>query len=489
MGPKPAKKLTKKQQQELDEKLKEEAKQEKLRELERKRLEEERNMKIKVKNEGIQDEINKAKEEIEFIDKDYRDNIHIVNKRNELMKKFKKAFVNYIDWQYYSKSEEGYIDIRKENQLNGFIHEIKERIDALVYHNFTFKEKNITEEMLVFEYYCKNYLKLKELFYEGIAENNNELLEYSVKYSENLKNLTQKNLDNLTKYFFEDFEKITDMHKNPSKYKLGQQSVEKNNINWNDMCIEWMHPNKKYFLGFFCNVESKQREANITNFRNFPCKIFFLPKQITVNPSVVRIVHHDFDENDILNEYNNFFQYLSINGFFQIDIFHAPYKKMIQGKWEVKEINTEIKKLELNNAKDGGFSIQAKMSLNCQISKNLLINDIKNNTVPLHFGYYSEVQNKWIIESDKNVLIKNEEENINNEIFSYEFSELSSFSFFIDKKYLYPYKSWYLRTIVKQMEVLNFETNKTELKTRYIARLDLESKFEYNFSIKIKFNF
>ena len=31
--------------------------------------------------------------------------------------------------------------------------------------------------------------------------------------------------------------------------------------------------------------------------------------------------------------------------------------------WEVKEINTEIKKLELNNAKDGGFTIQAKMSL------------------------------------------------------------------------------------------------------------------------------
>lgn len=478
MGPKKPKKLTKKQEQELEEKRKEEAKLEKLRELERKRLEEERNKKIEMKIEKLKEDIIAANEEKELISKEAKEYREEKERIKELLDNHFNSFITYLDWKSYSETEIGYINIRKENEVTEFIHQFKERMEASFYYNFSFKEKNINEEMVYFDFLVKHFKNFLTLYYEALALDSKETKDYCDKYFKLFIKINIDKIDYLTKYFMENFEKLKDMHINPMNYKfLGlQQSVEKTNNGFIDMCIEWPSPEKGLIIGFFCNNENKQREASVVNFRHIPCKVYFLPKQCSIHASILRFIYTKFDENDFVR--NEYFPFISVNGMFRVDFISYPPKVISQGKWDVKELITDLKIIELSTPKEG-FTQQTKMSVKIYFDQKLHIKDfgdVKDNKVPFYFGTYNRKKSKWQVDTEKPVTLETDE--LSNEtFFNYnDYGDLHSFSLFIDKKQLLPYKYWYLRTVVRQVEVLNYDSNQIEKKTLYIARLDLHSK-------------
>jgi len=472
MGPKP-KKLTKKQEQELEEKRKEEAKQEKLRELERKRAEEERNRKIEEKNQKIKDDIVAHQEELELCKKEEKDQIYEVEQREELINTYFKSFINHLDWKSYSETEIGYINIRKENEMTGFLHDFKERMEGQFYYNFTFKEKDIKEEMLYFDYASKHFKALNNLYLESKSVKNLEKVSYCEKYMNSIAQLGDEKVTYLTKYFLENFEKLKDMHINPSNYKfLGlQQSVEKTQNNWFDMCIEWNSPSKNFRIGYFCNNENKQREISIMNFRYIPCKLLFLPKQCSINASIIRFVYTNYDETDFVQQ--EYFPYISINGLFKIDFLKYPPKVYTHGKWETKEMITQVQKIELINHKEG-YTQQAKMTVETTLNKELFLNGL-GDTIPVFFGTFDEKSNRWNVDTENLVKLETDEISKQNKAIYGDLVDITSYRLLLDKKYLYPYKNWYLRTVVRQSSVLNYDTNKTENKTLYVARLDIET--------------
>ena len=473
MAPKP-KKLTKKQEQELEEKRKEEARLEKIVEAERKRQEEIRNNKISNKIQGIKNDIIAAKNELESLDNEVKELKYEETNRDKFAKEYFDNFIKYIDWKSYSETEFGYINIRKEKELTGFIHEFKERMEGQLFHNFTFKEKDILEEMTYFELLVKNFHSLINLYYESVSIGDEKMKNYCLKYIKILNEINSEKMNYLTVYFMENFTKIKQNHINPPT-KQGI-SVEKTSNNWIDMCIEWNSTKEKdsnYRIGFFCNNESKQRDASIINFRFVPCKLHYLPKQCSLRTSVIRFVYTKYDEYDLTNNY--YFPYISINGLYKLEFLNYPNKVKKHGNWNVKEATTELSKIELNNQKEG-FAAQSMMTVVSFLNKKIYIRDI-GTTVPLYFAYRNEKEEKWIVDLKNEVKLEIDEDTNRKKAVYAEFTELASFNFVIDKKYLYPYKNWYLRTIIRQEDVLNYVTLKKELKTLYIARLDLISKF------------
>lgn len=471
MGPKP-KKLTKKQEMELEEKRKEEAKLEKLRELERKRLEEERNRKIEEKNRKIKSDINAHQEELQIIEKERRMLESENESREKLILDHYSTFIKYLDWNSYSDTEKGYLNVRNERELTEFIHYFKERMENSFYYNFTFKERNIPEEMQYFDYLIKHFTNLISLFYESKATDSKELEQYCVKYFNQIVKINLEKINYMTRYFIENFEKIKDMHINPAKYKLGQQSTEKTQNNWIDMCIEWPSPKKSYIVGYFCNNENKQREASILNFKHVPCKIFFLPKQCSLHSSVIRFIYTC--HNELEYTYKQYYPYVSVGGLFRLDFIKYPPKNNSHGKWEVKEMTTFIQKIELNNPKEG-FTQQSKMTVNCYLDKKLYLFDV-GDKMPLFFGTFNEKDESWSVNSECPIKLEIDESDGRRIAVYTELTELHHFSLFLDKRYLYPYKSWYLRSVIRQCEVLDYEKNRKELKTLFIARIDIESK-------------
>jgi len=58
-----------------------------------------------------------------------------VPKRNyeETLQMCLKNKIEEEDWERYSNCDEGYINVRKEKDLNGFIYDFKERCDSVIY--------------------------------------------------------------------------------------------------------------------------------------------------------------------------------------------------------------------------------------------------------------------------------------------------------------------------------------------------------------------
>lgn len=468
MGPKP-KKLTKKQEQELEEKRKEEAKIERLKEIERKRLEEERNKKIEEKNRKIQDDIEVYKQEQQRLSKEEKELKPQIEQRESQIQRFFQLGNQDKDWKLYSECDVGYINVRREKEVTAFIYEFEERMDAPFYINNNFIEKEVSEELIYFDHLMKHYKSITKLYYEAYSTMNRKTQDYCVEYLNKLKILNKRKIEYLTRYFLENFEKLSDMHRNPSKYNKGQNSVEKTTNNFSDMCIEWVSTNSKIQrIGFWCNNSATSREAVIANFKHIPCKIQYLPNQCVSNTSIIRFVYSELDDKDIIIP--GYFPYLSINGLFKLDFIAYPSKAIKHKSWEIKELINDNYFLTLN--KDT-FGQQIRMSVTINIDKKIYLKDMDmSEGKSFIFGRYNEALGQWSFDPDAYVNIDRDQRTA---VFK-DYSDINTFTLLIDKKSLFPYKSWYLRTKQIQKECYDYEANRSELKTCYIARLDLDSK-------------
>lgn len=469
MGPKP-KKLTKKQEQELLEKRKLEEKQEKLRQLERQKQEEERRKKIEAKNNKIKDDLIEYQEDKERLEKEEKKIRPEKKKNEELVKKVFNEIYDENEWKCYSNCKRGYINIRKEREVTSFIYSFEERLNIPLYINCVFIEKNIPEELSYFINILNHQKSFQKLYIESIASR--EILipkDYSKNYMKKLLSLTNKKMEYLTIYFLENFEKLGDMHKNPSKYKLGQNSVEKTTNNFSDMCIEWVDSTSKvYRIGYWCNNIGTSREAVIGNFKYIPCKIQYLPNQCVSNTSIIRFVYSEIDEREYIQ--NDYFPYITINGIFKLTFLNYPQKTIAHKTWEMKEIIGDSESYIQSLAKET-FGQQIRMTVTISIDEKVFLSDL-NEKKGLVFGRYNEDSQSWLIDEDNIVTLDKE---LRTAIFK-DYSEINTFTLLLNKKHLYPYKSWYFRSVLSQKEILNIKNNKKELKTLYVGKLDLESK-------------
>lgn len=469
MAPKP-KKLTKKQELELLEKKKLEEKQAKIRELEEKLKEEERAKKIENKIKQIQEDIKLYKEEQERLLKESKDNKQEDERKDAAIKEYIKLCNEEQDWKSYSECESGYLNIRKEKEITAFLYEFEDKMETPIYINCNFIEKNIPEELVYFIYSLKYQKNLQKLYYESKATLDFKKQAYCLEYMSKLHNLVRKKVELMTVYFLENFDKLADMHKNPSKYKLGQQSVEKTINNFTDMCIEWASNESKSFkIGFWCNNVGTSREAMVGNFKTIPCKIQYLPNQCLSNPSIIRFVHTEINERDFTE--NEYFPYISINGMFKLDFISYPPKVTSHKLWEMKELISDESSYIQALSKET-FGQQIRMTVTLNIDKKIYLKDFENDGKNFIFGRYNEDSKTWLVDPDHTVLLDKEQRTATFK----DYSEINTFTLLINKKYLFPYKSWYLRTVIRQREVVDINTNKSELKTLYIAKLDIESK-------------
>ena len=168
----------------------------------------------------------------------YKGNTDMGTKKSILKDKY--SDYNHICFDHIHKDEceSGYLNIRKEKEITAFLYEFEEKMETPIYINCNFIEKNIPEELVYFIYSLKYQKNLQKLYYESKATLDFKKQAYCLEYMNKLHNLVRKKVELMTVYFLENFDKLADMHKNPSKYKLGQQSVEKTINNFTDMCIE-----------------------------------------------------------------------------------------------------------------------------------------------------------------------------------------------------------------------------------------------------------
>jgi hypothetical protein len=72
-----------------------------------------------------------AKEELERLE--FEEKKLEISKRNyeDKLQSCLKKTIEEEDWKRYSNCDEGYINVRKEKDLNGFIYDFKERCDSV----------------------------------------------------------------------------------------------------------------------------------------------------------------------------------------------------------------------------------------------------------------------------------------------------------------------------------------------------------------------
>lgn len=139
--------------------------------------------------------------------------------------------IEYEEWKQYSNCIDGYINIRREKELTSFINEFNEKIDQGFIVNYSFKEKNIFEELVYFDHLSQHRKRLERLYLEGRGGRDVEALQkmkYAVRYIQILRDSQVNRIEYLTRYFLEDFERWKEMHKNPLNYGLPEFMREKN---------------------------------------------------------------------------------------------------------------------------------------------------------------------------------------------------------------------------------------------------------------------
>lgn len=531
MGPK-TKKLTKKQQQELLEKQKQEAKEQKLRELERKKQEEERQKKIEDKRKKILEDIEKHENEnlqLKNEEEKLNPNKDILEKKlTDKLDKINK----YNNWIKYSNCLPGFLDIRNEHEITSFLYNFEERMSIPLYNNYQIVKRDINEEL---EYLgnVSNYIEdFTKLLIESKAIDNIKNINYSFKYILITSNYINLKIESLTKFLLENFDLILNSFKEDNSNSLKINNNTNNNpyriiYYKEEVYVEWLpfKNNNVVELGYWINYVKSNRDVKNGRFSSLPVDFKFPPSQCFNEKCVIRFVHYNLDDkfftdfninyifnnsfsinNNIIDKYNKeryykvlyntksdivdicglnndledntYFPYISINGIFKLNFIDFPSNTIEYNNWKIKEITPDSYLKQLK--KDVG--VEVKMHIITNLSKEIYSKDLINS-IPVYFGKLNSTTNEWNLDLNNPIKYENER-GIQERSLVYElYNELGTFSLFIEKKHLIPYKSWYLRSVFEGKEVYNFDTNKYEFRNLFIARIDIESKNNIHLNI------
>ncbi|MCQ2817508.1 MAG: hypothetical protein MJ252_09615 [archaeon] len=358
---------------------------------------------------------------------------------------------NYIlereDWDKYSNCEEGYLNIRNENELNGFISDFKDKCDSTFISNFKLVERDFNEEMKIFDESQLHYHNLERLRIQGKAALNKELEEYAYKYLRTVYDVEVNKIESLTKYFVENFHLIKERLKKEMEKEEGAKEDE---CTW-----EWESPIQTNRLGFWCNNIVANFRNTFTKFKKIDFLIKSIYKSFVTTYSLLRFY---WDKYDIREYYSStdFSPYINIGGCFYVDAIIYPDEPLLKGTWNIRNIIGEGYK-NVKGFERGTKNVKQRYSIS--LPKNIFTKDLDMTKIKI--GIYNEEKHEWNTENEIEG-IKDNEKRPNIKDVEFGAQELGIFGVLIPRNMNYPYKDWNLRCI---------QRNGVQ-----IAMLDLESK-------------
>ena len=392
------------------------------------------------------------------------------------------AFKNIIkteDWDKFSNCENGYINVRKVNLMNGFICDFKEKCKHDFIQNFLLVEKDFNEEMKQFDYSRLHYHNLERLLLQSKAIKDTQMDKYAYIKLNTLKEIENKKINAISQYFIENFESL----KQKRNDELGKTSNDADKEEKPETFWEWSNDNGLIKLGFWANNLAQNTFRTVsTKFKEIPIFIREFHKNFVVNNSIVRFVwcnsdirEYCFTSNRAKNTTDEFEDdednqtiqiqftpYYSISGTYIIDELTYPAKALTQGNWEIREMIGE--RYKHGEGEDGSFTKNVKMRYRILLSDKIFLNDTKD----VKLGLYDPNTMTWNIEEAQDVALKEEEKERDKVVYKetiveFTTTELGIFSVLLERKINFPFKAWNLRCIKKD--------------ERLVALLDLESKF------------
>lgn len=339
------------------------------------------------------------------------------------------------EWNRYSFCEDRYINVRREKDLNGFVYEFKERCDLTFIANFKLIEKNLQEEMFLFDHSQLHYLNLTRLLIEAKATRDLKKLEYSYHYLQVLQDLEKKKIEALTIYFVENFEYCKKVI-TEELYRKNKEREEEVELN-----VEYADEKNDIKMGFWINSSDGKFRETYTKFKNLNIQLLGIPKAIVMEENIIRFF---WTSNDIREwQRKEYCPYISISGVYYVDKILHPKKSLQVRKWEMRETigNKYINKDPMASTIRFNYQIE--------LPKNVYVKDLTSVVI----GKYCEETGKWLLDGIEHPEFDNEKK-----LVTFHVNELAIYSILLERSIFFPYKSWYLRCVNKTTAVLDLVT-------------------------------
>ena len=300
---------------------------------------------------------------------------------------------NYIlereDWDKYSNCQEGYLNVRNENELNGFISDFKDKCDSTFISNFKLVEKDFKEEMKIFDESQLHYHNLERLRIQGKATLNRDLEEYAFKYLKILYDIEVDKIEALTKYFVENFHML--------KQKLrDERGKDEDENTW-----EWYNSEETNKYGFFANNNTQGGyRSTSTKFEKMNFMVKEVNKIFVTQSSLLRFYWSKYD----IREYysmEEFSPYINIGGSCYLDAVVYPDAPVQKGTWLTRNAVGENYKGG-SGASKGSQTVKQRYSIT--LSKDIFTKDLKD-VKEVKVGIYSNDDHEWKID-DKDFDLK-----------------------------------------------------------------------------------
>ncbi|MGL4948123.1 MAG: hypothetical protein ACRC42_01930, partial [Mycoplasma sp.] len=257
--------------------------------------------------------------------------------------------------------------------------------------------------------------------------------------------------ESMTQYFIENFENLK--NKRLAEWKALNSDGEKEDKK--DTYWEWDNRTQLIKWGYWANIEGTNfREAG-TSFESIPILVRHFAKYFITNPSIFRFLWTKYDIREYLHakkEQENYTPYMSISGTFFIDVLEYPQKIINKGTWDIRDI---VDKRYYRTLEP---TAMVKMDYIVSLSPKIYTKDLTNVLV----GVYDQENQTWIT-SEKELIdtYKNTEKQEGTTLkqikkkkeVAFE-TNPGIFSVLIERKINFPYKSWNLRCIKKENELV-----------------------------------
>ena len=364
--------------------------------------------------------------------------------------------------------------------MNGFIFEFKEKCETNFISNFKLIEKNAQDELQIFDYSQLHYRNLERLLLQGRATLQRELLNYSFKYLNIIKEIEMMKIESITRYFIENFERLKE-ERNKEFGKINAENEREENPE-----TYWEYENKTGMirLGFWANnlVQSTFRTV-ATKFTGIPIFVREFHKNFVVNNSIIRFFWCGYDIREYLSGEkleieSAYTPYMSIGGTFFLEELKYPAKMVEKGTWLIREMIGE--QYKHGEGKDGQFTKNVKMRYKISLPKNIFIEDLKNVDV----GLYDQDTGQWKLETQDIVFKQEEKEKdkikyIDN-VVEFTTTELGIFGILIKREINFPYKAWNLRCIKNDNKNLIAILDLITPRTKFVFELGLQDEKSYD---------
>ena len=158
-----------------------------------------------------------------------------------------------------------------------------------------------------------------------------------------------------------------------------------------------------------------------------------IPKILVQKSCIIRIfwIHSDLRELQL----KDYCPLVSISGFFISDLIYHPESSLNSKSWSFRNmIEDKYKQSALELIQNQKFKIKL------DLPSHVYINDLDATSIQI--ARYMEDTSNWNLDNFENIEFEKEKKSIN-----FLYNDLGTFSIVIERKFFFPYISWYLRCV------------------------------------------